>query len=704
MKFSYLTLIIGSSILFNSCMNPKLNYPDAKRENVVDTLHGVAIADPYRWLENPDDSATVAWVTAENTITRAYLDSIPDRAKIQSRLTDLWNYPKYSAPAKKGNTYFFSKNDGLQNQAVLYWQDGPEGEPKVLIDPNTLSADGTVALTLTTVSEDGSLLAYGLSGSGSDRQDVKIRKVKEGTDLNETIKWCKFTSIAWLPDGSGFYYNRFPEPGTVKKEDENHFNKVYFHKIGTQQSQDKLIYEEPSNPDHGFSPLVTEDGRYLLIYVWQGTDPRNRIYYMDLKGGNKLVKLLDAGDATWSPVHNEGTVFYFFTNLDAPKGKLISIDISNPGSDKWKTIIPEQPEVLDFVTVVNRQFVAGYMKDAHHELRVYSSGGEFIKEIPLPAVGTVGISSSKSTDTDMFVTFTSFVYPPTIFRYDFTTGDLKLFRRPEVKFIPEDYETRQVFYTSKDGTRVPMFIVFKKGLKLDGTAPALLYGYGGFNVNMTPGFSLSRLIWMEAGGIYAMANLRGGGEYGEEWHQAGMLGKKQNVFDDLHAAAEYLAKEKYTSAEKLAINGGSNGGLLVAAAMTQRPELYGAVVCQVPVIDMLRYHKFTVGSYWIPEYGNAEADSTQFKFMLAYSPLHNIREGVNYPPTLITSADTDDRVVPAHAKKFAATLQHTYKGKNPILIRIETKAGHGAGKPTSKVIDEAADIYSFLFKQFGMKM
>lgn len=704
MKFSYLTLIIGSSILFNSCMNPKLNYPDAKRENVVDTLHGVAIADPYRWLENPDDSATVAWVTAENTITRAFLDSIPDRAKIQSRLSELWNYPKYSAPAKKGNNYFFSKNDGLQNQSVLYWQEGPEGEPKVLIDPNTLSADGTVALTLTTVSEDGSLLAYGLSGSGSDRQDVKIRQVKDGTDLNETIKWCKFTSIAWLPDGSGFYYNRFPEPGTVKKEDENRFNKVYFHKIGTQQSQDKLIYEEPSNPDRGFSPMVTEDGRYLLIYVWQGTDPRNRVYYFDLKGGNKLVKLLDAGDATWSPVHNEGTTFYFFTNLDAPKGKLISIDISNPGSDNWRTIIPEQPEVLDFVTVVNRQFVAGYMKDAHHELKVYSAGGEFIKEIPLPAVGTVGISSSKSTDTDMFVTFTSFVYPPTIFRYDFTTGNLKLFRRPEVKFIPEDFETRQVFYTSKDGTRVPMFIVFKKGLKLDGTAPALLYGYGGFNVNMTPGFSLSRLIWMEAGGIFAMANLRGGGEYGEDWHQAGMLEKKQNVFDDLHAAAEYLAKEKYTSAEKLAINGGSNGGLLVAAAMTQRPELYGAVVCQVPVIDMLRYHKFTVGSYWIPEYGNAEADSTQFKFMLAYSPLHNIREGVNYPPTLITSADTDDRVVPAHAKKFAATLQYTYKGKNPILIRIETKAGHGAGKPTSKVIDEAADIYSFLFKQFGMKM
>lgn len=704
MKFSYLTLIIGSSIFFNSCMNPKLNYPDAKRENVVDTLHGVAIADPYRWLENPDDSATVAWVTAENTITRAYLDSIPDRKKIQSRLTDLWNYPKYSAPAKKGNTYFFSKNDGLQNQAVLYWQEGPEGEPKVLIDPNTLSADGTVALTLTTPSEDGSLLAYGLSGSGSDRQDVKIRKVKDGTDLSETIKWCKFTSIAWLPDGSGFYYNRFPEPGTVKKEDENRFNKVYFHKIGTQQSQDKLIYEEPSNPDRGFSPIVTEDGRYLLIYVWQGTDPRNRIYYMDLKSGNKLVKLLDAGDATWSPVHNEGTTFYFFTNLDAPKGKLISIDISNPASDQWKTIIPEQPEVLDFVTVVNRQFVAGYMKDAHHELKVYSSGGKFIKEIPLPAAGTVGISSSKSTDTDMFVTFTSFVYPPTIFRYDFTTGTLKLFRRPEVKFIPEDFETRQVFYTSKDGTRVPMFIVFKKGLKLDGTAPALLYGYGGFNVNMMPGFSLSRLIWMEAGGIFAMANLRGGGEYGEDWHQAGMLGKKQNVFDDLHAAAEYLAKEKYTSAEKLAINGGSNGGLLVAAAMTQRPELYGAVVCQVPVIDMLRYHKFTVGSYWIPEYGNAEADSAQFKFLLAYSPLHNVREGVNYPPTLITSADTDDRVVPAHAKKFAATLQHTYKGKNPILIRIETKAGHGAGKPTSKVIDEAADIYSFLFKQFGMKM
>ncbi|MCK6602123.1 MAG: prolyl oligopeptidase family serine peptidase [Bacteroidetes bacterium] len=704
MKSHPLTLLILAGLAGSSCMKNKLDYPVATRSDVVDTLHGIAVPDPYRWLENPDDSATVAWVSAENNLTRAYLDSVPEREKIKTRLTELWNYPKFSAPGKKGSRYFFSKNDGLQSQAVLYWQEGADGEPKVLLDPNSLSSDGTVALTLTSVSEDGAFLAYGLSGAGSDRQEVRIREVSSGTDLPEVIKWCKFTSIAWLPDGSGFYYNRFPAPGTVKPEDENRNNKVFFHRLKTSQDQDRLVYEEKENPDRGFSPGVTEDGKYLILFVWQGTDPRNRIYIKDLKKESQFVKLFNAGDATWSPIHNEGSKFWVFTNLNAPKGKVITLDLASPEPDNWQTILPEQEDVLDFTAVVNGQLVTGYMKDAHHELKVFSLSGEFVKEIAMPAAGTVSVSSSKSSDQEMFVTFTSFTYPSTIFRYDFSKGSLTLFRQPEVKFNPADFETRQEFYISKDGTRIPLFIVFKKGTPLDGSAPALLYGYGGFNISMTPGFSLSRLIWLESGGVFAMACLRGGGEYGEAWHQAGMLEKKQTVFDDFHAAAEYLAAEKYTSASKLAIQGGSNGGLLVAAAMTQRPELYGAVICQVPVIDMLRYHKFTVGSYWIPEYGNAVADSTQFRYLMAYSPLHNIREGVEYPPTLITSADTDDRVVPAHAKKFAATLQHVYQGSNPVLIRIETRAGHGAGKPTGKMIDEASDIFSFLFKQFGMKL
>lgn len=698
--FARLGLFVSALIMSSCSQTP--TYPEAQRGAVQDTFFGTIVADPYRWMENPADSSTMAWVDAQNVLTRSVLDGSGKRESIHSRLTGLWNYPKFSAPSKKGSRYFFFKNDGLQNQSVLYWQNGPGGEPQVLLDPNKLSEDGTVSLSLTSLSEGGAYLAYGLSSGGSDRQEVKIRRVATGEDLEDVIKWCKFTSIAWLPDNSGFFYNRYPEPGTVAKEDENMYSRVYFHKLGTPQSEDQLVFEQPEFKTRGFSPIITEDGNYLILYVWEGTDPRNRLYIRDLRNNKPFIKLLDKKDASYSPVHSSGTLLYVMTNLDAPRYRLVAIDLTKPDPSQWKTIIPEQTEVLDNITVVNNQFIATYMKDARHQIRVFSTEGTGIGEIGLPVPGTISLSASRSTDREMFITLTSFTYPSTIFRYDFIAGAMTVFRQPDIRFDLAAYETKQVFYPSKDGTKIPMFIVYKKGLDLNGQNPVLLYGYGGFNVSLTPSFSIGRLVWLEAGGVYALANLRGGGEYGEDWHQAGMLGKKQNVFDDLHAAAEYLIAEKYTSPSLLAINGGSNGGLLVAAAMTQRPDLYGAVVCQVPVIDMLRYHRLSVGHYWIPEYGNAENSKEEFDFMMAYSPLHNIRPDVNYPATLITTADTDDRVVPAHAKKFAATLQHTYKGKNPILIRVETRAGHGAGKPTSKVIDETVDIYTFLFDRFGM--
>ena len=691
-------------LLTLACQQQKIEYPKAKKVDIVDNYHGTEVADPYRWLEDAESEETQQWVAAENKITFDYIRTSPQYEKIKERYTEIYNYPKYSAPTKKGDRYFFSKNDGLQNQSVLYVQESLDAEPKVVIDPNKLSEDGTVALSGTALSDDGKLMAYALSSSGSDRQNYHIRNIDTGKDFDEVIHWCKFTSVAWKKDNSGFFYNRFPEPGTVAKEDENNYSKVYWHKLGTDQTDDKLIYEDKNDKELGFSPWITDDGKYLILFVWKGTDPKNRIYYRPVDSKKPFIKLLNEADASYSPFHNVDNIFYFKTDLDAPRGKIISIDLKNPVKKNWKEIIPEQKDVLDFVTVVNNQIVAGYMHDAHHQVKVFNLDGTFDKEIELPTIGSVNGLSGQYDDTEMFVTFTSFTYPPTIFRYDFKTGEMTTFRESEVKFNPSEYETKQVFYKSKDGTQVPMFLTYKKGLELKGNNPTLLYGYGGFDVSLTPYFSTSRLIWLEAGGVFALANIRGGNEYGEEWHQAGMLEKKQNVFDDFIAAGEWLINNKYTSNKKLAINGGSNGGLLVAACMLQRPDLYGAVVCQVPVIDMLRYHKFTVGRYWVPEYGNAEESVEDFKFLFAYSPLHNIKENVDYPPTLITSADTDDRVVPMHSKKFAAILQEKYKGNNPILLRVETKAGHGAGKPTTKIIEEISDIYGFLFKTFGMSL
>ena len=678
-------------------------YPPARKADVVDDYHGTKVADPYRWLEDPDSEETRAWVAAQNELTFGYLRAWPHYQTIKKRLTQLWNYERYSVPRRVGDRYFFSKNDGLQNQSVLYVQQELDGEARVVLDPNKLSADGTVALRTQAYSRDGSLLAYGLSSSGSDWQEIRIRNVDSGEDYPEVLKWCKFARVAWKPDNSGFFYNRFPDPSTVPPEDQNNFNRVYWHKLGTPQSEDVLVYERPDQKEWSFRPTVTHDGKYLVLYVSHGTDPRNRIYYRELESDGPFIKLLDQADANYTPIGNVGSVFYFKTNLDAPRGRIIAVDVTQPQRENWREIVPESQDVLSSVTLVNNRFVAAYLHDAHHQLKLFDLEGKLVRELPLPGIGSVFGITGQPDHTEMFVGFASFLYPTTIFRYDFETDAFEVFKKSELDFDASRYETRQVFYHSKDGTRVPMFITHRKGLELNGNNPTLLYGYGGFNISLTPRFRVDRLLWLENGGVYAVANLRGGSEYGEEWHRAGTLERKQNVFDDFIAAAEWLIANQYTNSSRLAINGGSNGGLLVAACMTQRPELFGAVVCQVPVIDMLRYHKFTVGRFWVSDYGNAEANPEHFKFLYAYSPLHNIKSGTAYPPTLVTTADTDDRVVPAHAKKFVATLQANDAGKNPILIRIETKAGHGGGKPTSKRIEELTDIYTFLFKTFGME-
>jgi prolyl oligopeptidase len=686
------------------CLSQKLNYPPTKTVDVVDDYHGVKVADPYRWLEDFESDEVKQWVEAQNKVTFDFVRSVPFYDKIKQRLTELMNFPRFSVPVKAGDKYFFFKNDGLQNQSVLYMRESLKGRDILVIDPNKFSEDGTVALMNLSYSRDGRFVAYGISVSGSDWQEIKIRDIAVGRDYDEVLKWCKFSSIAWLPDNSGFYYNRFPEPGTVPKGDENNYNKVYFHKLGTPQSEDKLIYERPDAKELNFYPSITEDGKYLILTVRHGTSPKNRIYYRELNRDGDFIRLLDNADASYQFIGNKGTVFYFVTDLNAPKYRVIAIDVKNPDRENWKEIIPENKKaVIDNARIINNQLVLVYIEDVKHKLQIYSLDGKFVKEIKLPGIGTISGLSGRQGDTEMFFGFTSFLYPMNVFRYDFKTGQLETFFEVNLKgFNPKDYEVKQVFYESKDGVKVPMYIVHRRGIKLDGNNPTLLYGYGGFNISIMPSFSAQRLLWLEIGGVYAVANLRGGSEYGEEWHMAGMLDKKQNVFNDFISAGEWLIKNGYTNPKKLVINGGSNGGLLVAACMVQRPDLFGAVVCQVPVIDMLRYHKFTVGRYWIPEYGNAEANPDHFKFLYAYSPLHNVKKGVIYPPIIITTADHDDRVVPLHAYKFTAALQSANAGDTPVLLRVETKAGHGAGKPTSKIIEEQSDIYAFLFKVLGI--
>jgi prolyl oligopeptidase len=678
-----------------------LPYPAARRGDVVDDYHGTKVPDPYRWLEDPDAPETRTWIDAENRLTETYLAAIPARSRIRDRLTALWNYPKYGAPFHKVDRYFFFKNDGLQNQAVLYQQPSLTADPAPLLDPNLLAADGTVALSTLAVSDDARLLAYGTSASGSDWEEFRVRDVTTGRDLADHLRWIKFSGASWTKDGVGFFYSRYPEPGDKALTDVNRFQRVYYHRVGTDQATDVLVYERPDQPDWGMNAEVTDDGRYAVLTVWLGTDRRNRVYYLDLgdaghpQVSGTVVRLLDDFDASYSFVGNDGPVFYLMTDLAAPRKRVIAIDTRHPERARWRELIPQGGDVLESVGIVHDTFVASYLHDAHSVLRLVALDGRFLKDVELPTLGTVSAVTGERKDAEMFYVFTSFLYPSTVFRYDFTTARTSVFKAPEIAFDPSGYETEQVFYRSKDGTRVPMFLTHKKGLVRDGSHPTYLYGYGGFNISLTPSFSVAVLVWLEWGGIYAVPNLRGGGEYGEEWHQAGMHEKKQNVFDDFLAAAQYLIDERYTAPRLLAIGGGSNGGLLVGAALTQRPELFGAALPAVGVMDMLRFHKFTIGWAWVTEYGSADS-AAQFPYLLRYSPLHNIRPGTSYPATLITTADHDDRVVPGHSFKFAAALQAAQAGPQPVLIEIETKAGHGAGKPTSKVIAEQADRFAFL--------
>jgi prolyl oligopeptidase len=679
------------------------SYPPARKADQVDDYHGVKVADPYRWLEDLDSEETRKWVEAQNKLSFGFLDSIPARATVKDRLTKLWNYEKYGIPSREGNRYFYTRNSGLQNQAVLYTVTSLDAQPQMVLDPNTLSTDGTVALSGTEVSPDGKLLAYSLSASGSDWQEWKVREVATNKDLSDHLKWVKFSDVSWTPDGKGFFYSRYDEPKGDTLKAVNYFQKVYFHKLGTPQSEDVLVYERPDQKDWLFGGSVTDDGNYLIITVFQGTDVKTRAYYKDLRNKDAaVVKLLDEFDAAYYFVGNEGSRFWFQTDLESPRGKILEIDTKNPARSNWKVVVPEAKETLQSVSFVNNQFILNYLKDAYTQVKIYDTTGKLVNEVAFPGIGTAAGFAGKATDKETFYAFTGFTMPTTIYRYDMVTGKSTIFRQPKVDFNPADYETKQVFYTSKDGTKVPMFITHKKGLKLDGNNPTYLYAYGGFNISLSPGFSVSNLVWMEMGGVYAQPNLRGGGEYGEEWHQGGMKLKKQNVFDDFIAAAEWLIANKYTSTPKLAIGGGSNGGLLVGAVMTQRPDLFGAALPAVGVMDMLRFQKFTIGWAWVSDYGSSE-NPAEFKALHAYSPLHNIKPGTSYPPTMITTADHDDRVWPGHSFKFAAALQAAQAGDAPILIRIETKAGHGAGKPTSKIIEEAADRWAFLVKIFGMK-
>ena len=684
-----------------------LEYPKTRKGDVVEELHGRRIADPYRWLEDPNSPETREWIEAQNRLTFGYLETIPERERLRERLTALWNYERYGAPSRHGDWYIYARNDGLQNQSVIYRARSLDAEPEVLIDPNTLSEDGTVALGSLAFTEDGKYVAYSVATAGSDWLEWRVREVATGRDLPDLVKWSKFSGAAWLRDGSGFFYSRYDAP----KENEvytgiNRFQKVFFHKLGTDQSDDVLVFERPDQPDWGFNADVTEDGRFLLISQWEGTHPENRVFVRDLsKPDGRIEPFLDRFDAEYTVVGNDGERFYVLTDRDAPRRRLVAIDLSRPDPEHWTTLIAEAPgrDVLGAVHMVGNHFVATWMVDAHEVITIHALDGRRVGEVPLPALGAVSAVTGRRHQREMFYVFSSFAYPGVVYRYDFDEGRASVFRQPKVDFSPDAFETVQVFYPSKDGTKIPMFLTYRKGLTRNGQNPTLLYGYGGFNIPLTPAFSPAYIAWMEIGGIYAQACLRGGGEYGREWYDAGRLKNKQNVFDDFIAAAEYLIREQYTSTPKLAISGGSNGGLLVAAAMTQRPDLFGAVLPAVGVLDMLRFHKFTIGWAWKSDYGDPDV-AEDFEVLLKYSPLHRVTPGTRYPATLITTSDHDDRVAPAHSFKFAAALQAAQAGEAPVLIRIETRAGHGAGKPTSKIIQERADVFAFLVKNLGIEL
>jgi prolyl oligopeptidase len=677
-----------------------LQYPPAPPGAAVDTCHGVRVPDPYRWLEEADAPDTLRWVDAQNALTRSVLDG-PVREALVADLTRLYEFPRTSVPVKRGARRFYTHNPGLEPQPVLYVEDAPGVEPRVLLDPNALSADGTTALTAFAPSDDGALLAYGISSSGSDLQEIAVLDVASGTVRRDRLHWVKFASIAWTPDGGGFYYTRFPQPGTVAPSDENYFNRVCFHRLGDPQEQDTLVLERPDAPDVVFAVEVSNDGRWAVITGFRGASDKSAVYLVDrLAPGSEPFVLFPGFAHAWHFVQEAAGRLYFITDEQAPMGRVVAVDIT--GGDQRPSchaVVGESRDRLSLAILAHGTLVCSYLENASDRVRLFALDGAPRGEIPLPALGSLTGLTGRLEDDELFLGFHSFTHPPASFGYDVMTKVVTPFRPGASPVDPSRYETAQVWYRSKDGTPVSMFLVHQRGLPMDGRRPMLLSGYGGFNVNLTPAFDPSTFAWLDRGGVYAVANLRGGGEYGEAWHQAGMLDRKQNVFDDFIAAAEWLVAGGWTIPARLAIEGGSNGGLLTGAVMTQRPELFGAVVCRVPVADMLRYHLFTVGRFWIPEYGSAD-DPSQFEFLLTYSPLHNVKDGVRYPPILITTADTDDRVAPGMAKKFAARLQAA-GGGGPVLIRVETKAGHGAGKPVSKLADELADELSFLLREIG---
>ena len=704
MKYATLALMSFATILSNNLMAQKITYPHTEAIPHTDEYFGKKINDPYRWLEDDTSKKTEAWVKEQNAVTNQYLSSIPYRDRIKKRLTELWDYPKNSAPQKEGTYFLTYKNDGLQNQSVLFVQKGLDGKPEVLIDPNKLSADGTVALQATAFSKSQKYFAYAVSASGSDWQEIYILDFATRTLIKEKLEYVKFTGISWAGD-DGFYYSGYERPKSeaTKYSAKTEFQKIFYHKIGTQQSDDKLIYQDKEHPLRYVGASLTEDERFLVLGISEGTDGSEiKIKDLNDKSSAGFTTLVPGFKTNANVVDNIGDKILVQTNEGAPNYKVILIDPKNLQVTP-KVIIPEQTEKLEGISTGGGKLFASYLKNACTQVVQYSTDGTLERHIELPGLGTASGFGSYKQDDYFFYTFTSYVYPPTIFRYDIKTGKSELYKKSEVKFNPDEYETKQVFYPSNDGSKVSMFITHKKGIQLDGTNPTLLYGYGGFNISLTPSFSVANMVFLENGGVYCVANLRGGGEYGEEWHRGGMLEQKQNVFDDFIAAAEYLITQKYTSPKRLAIRGGSNGGLLVGACLTQRPELFGVAIPQVGVLDMLRYHKFTVGWGWAVEYGSSD-NADQFNYLIRYSPLHHVKKGICYPATLVTTADHDDRVVPAHSFKFAATLQAHQSCDNPVLIRIDSKAGHGAGKPTTKLIDEAADIWSFVFYNMRVKL
>ena len=687
-----------------------ITYPSARRSDHVDDYFGTKVPDAYRWLEDVDALETKQWVVDENITTHRYLDAIPERAAIKERLTVVWNYPKYGVPQKRADRYFFSENTGLQNQSVVYVQDGRQGVKRALLDPNTLSTDGTVALSTWDATDDGHLFGYGVETAGSDWEELRVRDVATGRDLADTIHWAKFTGLAWTKDGRGFFYARYPEPAKSANAltDRNTGHQLYYHRLGQPQSSDRLIWQQPDQPDWNVFAGVTDDGRFAIISVAHGTDPRNRLYYIDLGDPRHpnverpLVRLVDAFEAEYAVVGTERRQLLLRTDLDAPRGRIVRVDLDHPDRGQWHTVVPEAKDKLEQAALIGGRIVAVYLRDAQSVLATFGIDGAPGGELTLPGVGTVAGVSGRQDDPEAFYAYVSFLQPGSIYRFDVHRPVSEPFHVPRLPVDVSRFETRQIFCTSKDGTRVPVFVTARRGIALDRTNPTWLYAYGGFNVNMTPFFSPSQMAWLELGGVSAVAVLRGGGEYGTAWHEAGMFERKQNVFDDFIAAAQCLETQRYTSPSRLAIQGESNGGLLIGAMLTQRPDLYAVALPGVGVMDMLRYQKFTIGMAWAAEYGSSD-DSTQFRYLIKYSPLHNIRAGTRYPATLIMTSDHDDRVVPGHSFKFGAALQAAQAGPAPVLIRIETRAGHGAGKPTSKQIDLAADEMAFVVKNLGVK-